>query len=157
MSVGVDEMSWDDYLEDNYEWTTMTTEEQADYLSRIKEYREKVKQVVLGLLDSTPMVHPISPGSFHWVILMGISHECIHLETSAVIISQVSQIIYLLFDAVDLCQTGALGAYSGVPQLHLSHLLWTKDLQRGSIPGGCPKQHIDQNSRSKFSRSILPC
>ena len=91
MSVGVDEMSWDDYLEDNYEWTTMTTEEQVDYLGRIREYREKVKQVVLGLLDSTPMVHPISPGSFHWVILMGISHECIHLETSAVIISQVGQ------------------------------------------------------------------
>ena len=89
MSVGVDEMSWDDYLEDNYEWTTMTREEQADYLARIKEYREKVKQVVLGLLDSTPVVQPICPGSFHWVILMGISHECIHLETSAVIISQV--------------------------------------------------------------------
>ena len=97
MSVGVDEMSWDDYLEDNYEWTTMTMEEQADYLGRIKEYREKVKRVVLQLLDSTPMVHPISPGSFHWVILMGISHECIHLETSAVIISQVSQLICLLF------------------------------------------------------------
>ena len=150
MSVGVDEMSWDDYLEDNYEWTTMTTEEQADYLSRIKEYREKVKQVVLGLLDSTPMIHPICPGSFHWVILMGISHECIHLETSAVIISQVGQIIHLLLDAVDICHIGALGAYSGVPQLHLSHLLRTKDLQRGSVPGGCTKQHIDQNSRSKF-------
>ena len=89
MSVGVDEMSWDDYLEDNYEWTAMTRGEQADYLDRIKEYREKVKQVVLGLLDSTPVVQPICPGSFHWVILMGISHECIHLETSAVIISQV--------------------------------------------------------------------
>ena len=97
MSVGVDEMSWDDYLEDNYEWTTMTMEEQADYLGRIKEYREKVKRVVLQLLDSTPMVHPISPGSFHWVILMGISHECIHLETSAVIISQVRKLICLLF------------------------------------------------------------
>ena len=148
MSVGVDEMSWDDYLEDNYEWTTMTTEEQVDYLGRIREYREKVKQVVLGLLDSTPMVHPISPGSFHWVILMGISHECIHLETSAVIISQVGQIfLSSLFSPADLCHVGSLGADPGVPQLHLSHLLWTEDLPRGSVSRGCTKQHFDQNSR----------
>ena len=89
MSVGVDEMSWDDYLEDNYEWTNMTPDEKSSYLGRIRHYREQVKDLVLRLLDTSPIVHPIAQGSLHWVILMGISHECIHLETSACIISQV--------------------------------------------------------------------
>jgi len=89
MSVGVDEMSWDDLLEDNYEWTSMGPEEQLNYLEMIMQYRERVRQIVLSLLDSKPVSHPIQPNSLHWLILMGIEHEKIHLETSAVIISQV--------------------------------------------------------------------
>ena len=89
MSVGVDEMSWDDMLEDNYEWTSMNYEEQVAYLVRIRNYRQQVKQLVLNLLETNPVVHPIVEGSLHWLLLMGIEHENIHLETSAVIISQV--------------------------------------------------------------------
>jgi len=89
MSVGVDEMSWDDILEDNYEWTSMSDEEHERYLWKIKNYRQQVKDLVLGMIDRYPVVHPIAQGSFHWVLLMGLEHEKIHLETSAVIISQV--------------------------------------------------------------------
>jgi len=89
MSVGVDEMSWDDILEDNYEWTTMSDEEQGNYLWKIKNYRQQVKELVLDMIDYNPVVNPIIQGSFHWVLLMGMEHEKIHLETSAVIISQV--------------------------------------------------------------------
>jgi len=89
MSVGVDEMSWDDYLEDNYEWSAMDDDQLEDYLTRIKNYRRKVRDLVLGIIDTHPVEHPIAQNSIHWVILMGMEHEKIHLETSAVIISQV--------------------------------------------------------------------
>jgi len=89
MSVGVDEMSWDDILEDNYEWTSMSTDEREIYLSNIRSYRQKVKELILNMLDSNPLVSPVKQGSFHWVLLMGMEHEKIHLETSAVIISQI--------------------------------------------------------------------
>ena len=89
MSVGVDEMSWDDLLEDNYEWSDLSDEDKALYLLKIKNYRQKVKHLILEMLDKNPVSQPIKHGSFHWVILMGMEHEKIHLETSAVIISQV--------------------------------------------------------------------
>ena len=89
MSVGVDEMSWDDLLEDNYEWSGLGEEEQSRYLANIREYRQKVKHLVLSLLEANPVSGPIKQGSLHWVLLMGMEHEKIHLETSAVIISQV--------------------------------------------------------------------
>ena len=89
MSVGVDEMSWDDLLENNYVWSNFSHEQMAEYLQKIKKYRRQVKELVLQLLDTHPIVHPINPKSLHWVVLMGTEHEKIHLETSAVIISQV--------------------------------------------------------------------
>nr|XP_012557475.2 uncharacterized protein LOC100215679 [Hydra vulgaris]XP_047133732.1 uncharacterized protein LOC100215679 [Hydra vulgaris]XP_047133733.1 uncharacterized protein LOC100215679 [Hydra vulgaris]XP_047133734.1 uncharacterized protein LOC100215679 [Hydra vulgaris] len=89
MSVGVDEMSWDDLLEDNYVWSKYSDEQLAEYLNKIKIYRQQVKKLILQLLDNQPINLPINPSSLHWVILMGIEHEKIHLETSAVIISQV--------------------------------------------------------------------
>lgn len=49
----------------------------------------QVKQLVLKLLDENPISNPIEKGSLAWILLMGINHEFIHLETSAVIISQV--------------------------------------------------------------------
>ena len=102
MSVGVDEMSWDDYLEDNYEWTSFGAKKQEEYLEKILEYRHKVQEMVLGLLDTNPVVHPIVQGSLHWVILMGIEHENIHLETSAVIIAQVEERNPIIHDQFSL-------------------------------------------------------
>ena len=89
MSVGVDEMSWDDLLEDNYEWSSMSSEDKLAYLLRIRNYRQKVKDLILAMLEDHPVSNPIRQESFHWVVLMGMEHEKIHLETSAVIISQV--------------------------------------------------------------------
>ncbi|XP_057311153.1 uncharacterized protein LOC130648998 isoform X1 [Hydractinia symbiolongicarpus] len=88
-SVGVDEMSWDDILEDNYEWTGFNRAEKILYLEKVKNYREKVKELVLELIDANPITSPVEPGSLYWILLMGMEHEKIHMETSAVIISQV--------------------------------------------------------------------
>lgn len=75
-AVGVDEMSWDDLKPDNYQWPSV---------SAVREYRSKVKTLILQLIDETPFTLPITSDSFAWLILMGIEHERIHIETSSVI------------------------------------------------------------------------
>lgn len=78
-AIGVDEMSWDDLNETHYQWPTVT---------EVKDYRDKVNRVVNQLIDTMPITLPITQDSPAWVILMGIEHERIHLETSSVIIRQ---------------------------------------------------------------------
>jgi len=78
-AVGVDEMSWDDLDEAHYEWPT---------LERTQVYRDEVYRKVISLIDSLPLTLPITQDSPWWVILMGIEHENIHLETSSVLIRQ---------------------------------------------------------------------
>ena len=78
-AVGVDEMSWDDLNEKHYDWPT---------LQETKVYREKVYTMVTHLIDTLPIDLPIGWESPWWVILMGIEHENIHLETSSVLIRE---------------------------------------------------------------------
>ncbi len=78
-AVGVDEMSWDDLNEKHYDWPT---------LEETQNYRDKVYAVVNNLIDTLPLELPITEESPWWVLLMGIEHENIHLETSSVLIRQ---------------------------------------------------------------------
>ncbi len=78
-AVGVDEMSWDDLNEKHYEWPS---------LERVQTYRDEVYSVVNELIERLPLALPITEESAWWVILMGIEHENIHLETSSVLIRQ---------------------------------------------------------------------
>ena len=78
-AVGVDEMSWDDLDEGHYHWPT---------LQETRNYRDKVYNIVSELIDTLPLELPITWKSPWWPILMGIEHENIHLETSAVLIRQ---------------------------------------------------------------------
>ncbi len=75
-AVGVDEMSWDDLKPDNYQWPSV---------AEVREYRNKVKQLILDMIAEMPLQLPIQQDSLAWVILMGIEHERIHIETSSVI------------------------------------------------------------------------
>jgi 5-histidylcysteine sulfoxide synthase/putative 4-mercaptohistidine N1-methyltranferase len=78
-AIGVDEMSWDDLNEANYDWPS---------ISEVVEYRERVCRAVEGLIDTLPLTMPIDWDSPWWPILMGIEHQRIHLETSSVLIRQ---------------------------------------------------------------------
>ncbi|HEY3326651.1 MAG TPA: 5-histidylcysteine sulfoxide synthase [Novimethylophilus sp.] len=78
-AIGVDEMSWDDLNEANYDWPTV---------SEVRAYRAEMRRMVDGLIESLPLTLPIGWGSSWWPILMGIEHERIHLETSSVLIRQ---------------------------------------------------------------------
>ena len=75
-AVGVDEMSWDDVESKNYKWPKV---------SEVKEYRDSVKEVVLELIETLPLELPITQESEMWILLMGIEHERIHIETSLVL------------------------------------------------------------------------
>jgi len=78
-AVGVDEMSWDDLNDKHYAWPT---------LEETQVYRDKVYDLLNDLMDDLPLELPITWKSPWWVILMGIEHENIHLETSSVLIRQ---------------------------------------------------------------------
>ncbi|QOP46209.1 5-histidylcysteine sulfoxide synthase [Sulfurimonas paralvinellae] len=75
-AVGVDEMDWDDMEESRYRWPKVTD---------VRSYRDKVRTVVNGLIESLEFSLPIRDDSPMWIILMGIEHERIHIETSLVL------------------------------------------------------------------------
>ncbi len=79
MAIGVDEMSWDDLDDNHYDWPTV---------AEVRDYRGKVNTLVREFIKTMPLELPVSWDSPAWVILMGIEHERIHLETSSVLIRQ---------------------------------------------------------------------
>jgi 5-histidylcysteine sulfoxide synthase/putative 4-mercaptohistidine N1-methyltranferase len=79
-AVGVDEMSWDDLNEKHYEWPT---------LEETQVYRDRVYDLVSNLIDRLPLTLPITESSPWWIVLMGVEHENIHLETSSVLLRQI--------------------------------------------------------------------
>ena len=78
-AIGVDEMSWDDLNEKHYNWPPV---------AEVREYRNKAKEVILKLIDEMPLTMPITWENPFWIIMMGIEHQRIHLETSSVLIRQ---------------------------------------------------------------------
>ena len=80
-AIGVDEMSWDDLDTSHYEWPTF---------DEVLNYRNKVRNIVSKLIQTLPLELPIGWENPFWIILMGIEHQRIHIETSSVLIRQVS-------------------------------------------------------------------
>ncbi len=78
-AVGVDEMSWDDLDEVHYDWPTLDV---------ARAYRDAVRARVDAVIANAPLTVPVGWDHPWWVILMGIEHERIHLETSSVLIRQ---------------------------------------------------------------------
>jgi 5-histidylcysteine sulfoxide synthase/putative 4-mercaptohistidine N1-methyltranferase len=75
-AIGVDEMVWDDMQSSHYAWPKV---------QEVRKYRQKVKELVLNIIDNIELSLPIKKDSSMWVILMGIEHERIHIETSLVL------------------------------------------------------------------------
>jgi len=76
-AIGVDEMSWDDLNDENYDWPSV---------AEVKAYRDQVRAMVDQLIETLPLTLPIDWYNPFWAIMMGIEHSRIHLETSSVII-----------------------------------------------------------------------
>ena len=79
-AIGVDEMSWDDLNTSHYQWPTF---------EEVTEYRNKARQTIDELIKTLPLNLPIGWENPFWIILMGIEHERIHIETSSVLIRQI--------------------------------------------------------------------
>ena len=75
-AIGVDEMSWDDLNEQHYNWPKV---------DEVRAYRKEVKALVTHLIKTLPLTLPITQESPWWIVLMGIEHERIHIETSSVL------------------------------------------------------------------------
>ncbi len=75
-AVGVDEMSWDDMNAEHYNWPEV---------SKVRAYRDAVRDAVDELIMTLPLKLPITQDDSMWIILMGIEHERIHIETSSVL------------------------------------------------------------------------
>ena len=78
-AIGVDEMSWDDLNQSNYKWPTV---------EEVKNYRKQVYETVVRQIETLPVQLPIRWEDPIWIILMGIEHARIHIETSSVLIRQ---------------------------------------------------------------------
>lgn len=78
-AIGVDEMSWDDLDEKHYNWPDV---------SEVRAYRDKAKKLISGVILTAPLNLPLKWDDPFWIIMMGIEHERIHLETSSVLIRQ---------------------------------------------------------------------
>lgn len=79
LAIGVDEMSWDDLNEDHYEWPSP---------AQVKEHRDKTREIVDNFIRTCEFSLPINWDSPMWVVLMGIEHERIHLETSSILMRE---------------------------------------------------------------------
>lgn len=75
-AIGVDEMSWDDLNQAHYDWPKV---------DEVRAYRNEVKKVVQNYIQNVDFALPITWESPMWVVLMGIEHERIHIETSSVL------------------------------------------------------------------------
>lgn len=90
-AVGVDEMSWDDKLEDRDDWPNP---------EEIFKYRQQVRDIVINVIDTVELKLPIKWDSIFYAVLMGIEHERIHIETSSVLIRQLP--VDVFYDESDI-------------------------------------------------------
>eukprot|EP00758_Cryptobia_borreli_P004376 Tbor_TRINITY_DN4340_c0_g1::TRINITY_DN4340_c0_g1_i1::g.7774::m.7774 len=84
-AIGVDEMSWDDLNNDNFIWPSV---------AEVSAYRLQVRNRIDELIISgkfqlkMPLTFAESTvtndNAFWWILMMGIEHERIHLETASV-------------------------------------------------------------------------
>ncbi|MHB8865237.1 MAG: 5-histidylcysteine sulfoxide synthase [Pirellulaceae bacterium] len=106
-AVGVDEMSWDDLNEAHYDWPT---------LDEVKSYRDSVRAVMDHTIRTMPLTMPITWDNPFWVMLMGIEHQRIHLETSSVIIRRLPLEMVRQLPLWDICpETGKAPANELLP------------------------------------------
>ena len=51
----------------------------------MRKYRAEVKELITNLIMTLPLKEQITQDDAMWIILMGIEHERIHIETSSVL------------------------------------------------------------------------
>jgi 5-histidylcysteine sulfoxide synthase/putative 4-mercaptohistidine N1-methyltranferase len=94
-AVGVDEMAWDAMDNSQYNWPEVDA---------VRAYRKEVKELISKLIMKLPLTLPIRDDSAMWIILMGIEHERIHIETSLVLHRQMPLEYVKAVSSFPLCE-----------------------------------------------------
>lgn len=108
-AIGVDEMSWDDLNHTNYPWPSV---------SQVRSYREEMKQIVCTCIDNIDLSLPITWDDPMWIVMMGIEHERIHIETSSVLHRQLDVGNVKAHEDFNICDEMS----QGFPQNELLHV-----------------------------------
>lgn len=117
-AVGVDEMSWDDLDGAHYEWPSV---------AEVKAYRDRVRALVVDLIDNAPLTLPVDWHNPWWAIIMGIEHERIHLETSSVLIRQ-HKLSYVKSHSLwPACTTSGNAPHNALVDVPAGEVLLSKD------------------------------
>ena len=117
-AVGVDEMAWDDVNSSNYTWPKV---------QEVREYRNKVRALVDELIDTLPLHLPITQDSHMWVILMGIEHERIHIETSLVLHTQMPLEFVKEVDGFEICNHTSKAPHNEMLTIKAQHVKLGKE------------------------------
>ena len=117
-AVGVDEMAWDDVNTQNYKWPRVHD---------VREYRNKVRELVDELIMTLPMPLPIDDKSPMWIILMGIEHERIHVETSLVLHRQMPIEFVKEVKEFNICSHSAQAPQNSMVELSGKNIVLGKD------------------------------
>jgi len=144
-AVGVDEMAWDDVDANNYKWPMV---------EEVREYRKKVRGLVDELITTLPLTLPITQDSEMWIVLMGIEHERIHIETSLVLHRQMPLAFVKEVKEFNICphssnapknEMVSLGGAVVVLGKELSHNLYGWDNEYGEY-----RESVSDFSVSKY-------
>jgi len=144
-AVGVDEMDWDDMDGSNYRWPKV---------SEVREYRSSVRELVEKLIDNLPLTLPIREDSSMWIILMGIEHERIHIETSLVLHRQMPLHLVKEVSEFSICKKSSAAPKNSMLDINAvdielgkekSHNLYGWDNEYGSY-----KEHVESFKVSTY-------
>ena len=144
-AVGVDEMAWDDISSANYNWPKV---------SEVRKYRDKVRALVDSLISEIDFTLPITWESDMWVILMGIEHERIHIETSLVLHRQMPLKFIKEVEEFNICKntdTEPKNNMITIPSTHVKlgkdkdHNLYGWDNEYGNY-----EEDVEEFSASKY-------
>lgn len=112
-AIGVDEMVWDDLDSKNYQWPKV---------DEVRLYRNKVRELVDGLITNFPLSLPIKQEDSFWIILMGIEHERIHIETSLVLHTQMPMEFIKEVSEFNICQDIGESKQNSLINIYAKHI-----------------------------------
>ena len=121
-AVGVDEMSWDDLNDKHYDWPKVED---------VKAYRVQVRDLVDGLIMNMELSLPINWESPFWLIMMGIEHQRIHIETSSVLIRQLPITSLQSMDILAICNIDSPIAENDLLPVKGKNVILGKPLNHG--------------------------
>lgn len=145
LAIGVDEMSWDDLDENHYDWPTS---------EEVKHYRNRVRLLVDDFISKTPINLPISWDDPMWIIMMGIEHERIHLETSSVLIRQLPIDLVKPHSSFPICPESGSAPFNHLLEVTEKSIRIGKE-KNNRLYGwdneyGCSIHNVDEYKASQF-------